>query len=48
MKAKVYILNPSSLHWYVSEKFDDVDNELFQQLEAYAEYYQGQVRVEYN
>jgi len=48
MKAKVYILHPSSLHWYLSESFDEVDNQLFQELQAYAEYYQGQARVEYS
>ena len=48
MKAKVYILNPSSLHWYISEIFDNVDEELYKKLQAYAEYYQGQVSVEYN
>ena len=48
MKAKVYILNPSSLQWYLSESFDDVDNKLFQKLQTYAEYYQGQVRIEYS
>lgn len=46
MTAKVYILSPS-LHWYLSEAFNDVDNKLFQKLQAYAEEYQGQVRVEY-
>lgn len=48
MKAKVYILKPSSLHWYLSESFDNVNNELRQRLEAYQEYNQGQVRVEYS
>jgi len=47
MKATIYTLNPSSLHWYKSESYEDVDNELYQQLQAYAEYHQGQVRVEY-
>ena len=48
MTAKVYTLNPDSLHWYVSETFDAVDDTLFQQLQAYAEYHQGQVRIEYS
>ena len=47
MKAIVYVLNLSSLHWYVSQTFEDVDDALLKQLEAYQEEYQGQVRVEY-
>ena len=47
MNAIVYVLNLSSLHWYVSQTFEDVDDALLKQLEAYQEEYQGQVRVEY-
>lgn len=47
MKATVYILSPS-LHLYISETFENVDTELIQDLQAYAEYYHEQVRVEYS
>lgn len=47
MKAKVYTLNLMSLHWYLSEVYDNVDNALYEKLQAYAEEFPGQVRIEY-
>ena len=48
MTVKIYILNPSSLHWYLSETYKDVTADEVKQIDAYADYNQGQVRVEYN
>ena len=46
MTATIYELSPE-LHWYIVKIYKDVDNELLKDLQAYQEYYQGQVRIEY-
>lgn len=47
MDAAIYILS-TNLHWYKSETYKDVSPEEYQQIEAYREEYQGQVKVEYS
>lgn len=46
MTAIIYELSPE-LQWYKVKVYTDVTPELFEDLQAYAEYYQGQVRIEY-
>ena len=47
MKAAVYELSPK-LHWNKVRTYENVDEELFKRLEAYAECFLGQVIVEYS
>ena len=48
MTATIYILNPGSLHWYVSERYPNVTDDERRQIEAYVEQCQPQVKVEYS
>lgn len=47
MKATIYELSPN-LYWYKVKVYEAVSDELFKDLQAYADYYQGQVRIEYS
>ncbi len=47
MDAVIYILHPGSLHWYVSERYPNVTEKERQQIEAYVEQHQPQIKVEY-
>lgn len=37
----------SSLHWYVTEKYENITSEQYNKLRAYQDEYHGQVSVEF-
>jgi len=47
MTATIYTLS-TGLHWYVSERYLDVTEDERKQIEAYAEMYPQQIKVEYS
>ncbi|KKL92991.1 hypothetical protein LCGC14_1879110 [marine sediment metagenome] len=48
MTAKVYTLDPSSMTWSETDTYENVGTELYRELQALAEFYQGQLIVEYS
>ncbi|KKN29277.1 hypothetical protein LCGC14_0845830 [marine sediment metagenome] len=47
MTATIYELSPEG-QWHKVRVIKDVDHKTFQDIEAYVEYYQSQVRVKYS
>lgn len=47
MTANIFILDPGKKDWHLEKTMKDVTPDEFAEIEAYKDYHEGQVKVEY-